>query len=374
MNGVKQWKAIFKKEMLELYRDKIAVLFLILPIIAFPIVSVAMSFVGNEKVSEIKYAVVYKTESDKTILANTLSKNAKYKFSQVDYIENENQLANGKIDFLITIDNENVDFIYLSSSFRSVSLATEIGDFVDKNYNAILTDSEKNGISVSLKDESGQNLSADSMVSIMIVPIMLIMMIFQSTTSLANNSFAGEKERKTLEMLLLSGVKRKYILFGKSTALMLVSVTNSAVCVGSCMLTYILNGSINNFKFMQSDKRYLSIVLLVLITLLMSAISVLISMTVSLVTSNVKNAQLINEILVSVPVLVAALVSFGIIKLKSIAVGFVPIINIIVSLMDVFYGEVLPLQLTISFIETVLLILLILMFDNYYINREKLLK
>ncbi len=370
---MKQLKAIFKKEMLELYRDKIALLFLIIPIIAFPIVSFAMSYVGNDSVSEVKFSVLYETQSDKDRLYSLLSENTKYKFSQIDYVKEENQLNNGEVDFIVIMKGNNINLVYCPSSFKSISLAAEIGDYVDKNYNKNLSNEDEYKYNVSITDENGKVLSVEKSMSIIIIPIMLVMIIFQSTTSLANNSFAGEKERKTLEMLLLSGIKRKYILFGKSAALMLVSVINAIVCLSSCLLTYILNGDINQFKFMQSDNRFASILLIAVITLLLSALSVLISMTVSLITSNVKNAQLINEILLSVPVLVMTLVSFGIIRISSIAVNFIPVLNLTISFSDIFYGNMSPLTTLISIAETIAFIVLILVFDNYYINREKLL-
>ena len=77
---MKQIHAIFKKELLELCRDKAAMFLLLLPMFAFPLYNVAMSYVKNDTISEVSFSIISENKNDATYLKRLLCENKKYKF------------------------------------------------------------------------------------------------------------------------------------------------------------------------------------------------------------------------------------------------------------------------------------------------------
>lgn len=131
-------------------------------------------------------------------------------------------------------------------------MTTKLGDSFRKFYNTLLNKSYEDIYQLNLKDENNNIANTSNSISNIFVPIVLAMLIFQNISSFANDIFAGEKVRKTLE-LLLSGVEKRAIYCGKSLTLLILSMINLIFSLGTYYISFDFTESgLQQFKFMQN--------------------------------------------------------------------------------------------------------------------------
>lgn len=367
--------SIAKKELIETFRDKATFIMFIIPLLIFPAFNIGLDYLSNKKNTEINVCIQYDSKEAYDIFTQFVSYNTDYKINLIESEKYENLLKSGDADFGININGKNFDIIYNSTSYESMSLATELGEKFQAFYNELLSSMDKDIYHLSLKDEKGNSVSPFSSITNIFIPVVFILLIFQNTSSFSNDIFAGEKERKTLELLLMSGVKRSSIYFGKSIALMVLSVISLSTSLTAALVTYIPDKE--NFvqiKIMQSEKIYQNIFIMLFSMIILSALSVFISLSISMISKNIKSAQLLNEIILIIPVGITALLSLGIINLDLAVWDYVPILNLIKCFHSAFLGKTILANFLISLIINIFFALTIIVRSIKYLNSESILK
>ena len=361
---------IVKKELLELFRDRSTFCVLLIPILIFPLFNFGIDYMNQNSKSEIRVCIQCDDFELYGSFTEYASLNDNYSINIIDSDDPTELLLNGDIDCIIRSVGHDLDFIYNSASYDSLSLTTKLGEGFQQFYNTVLCQAYDNVYSFNLKDENNNVSDTVTSISNIFLPILLIIFIFQNTSSFANDIFAGEKERQTLELLLLSNIKRTHIYFGKSLALLTVSVINLMLTLAS----FFISSEAKQFKFMQSEFPGLYILHIVSTMLFLSVIAVFLSLTVSILSNNMKNSQLLNELLLTIPVGLAVLLSFGIIKANTFAFNFIPILNLIISFCNAFAGKLNTANILISVIINLLFIAMLILVGVKHINTEKVLK
>lgn len=371
---MKKTLIIAKKELFEIFRDKQTLIILALPFFLFSMFNFGMSFINQQNVSDMKISITSNNTQAYKQLENYIKNENQYTIKQFDFDEPIQNLKNGDLDFIVKIDNNDVDIIFNSSSFNSISLATKFGERFQKfYYENINTDS--NQISrFNLKNEENNFVNIENSISKIFAPIVIILLIFQGISNFANDIFAGEKERKTLEMLLLSGTKRKYIYFGKLFALFIIEIINLLFVLSSYFVSYSFSKSgISQFGFMNNGNTVVNILVIICELFILSIYATLTSCTVSLVSKKVKNSQMINGILQAVPIGFVVLIMIGAINSSNVALKFLPVLNSIVCFNQAFSGDIHLTSIISSLIINFTFISLIIKFGLKYLKSEKIL-
>lgn len=125
-------------------------------------------------------------------------------------------------------DNARTDVLSgILEAYKDALLEERIGDLEQLE---VFTIDAYNEESVIQNDNKAQGKMFGS-----VIPYMITILLFAGAMSLGADSFAGEKERGTMAALLMTPIKRSYIVYGKLFALMILSGL-SALIYGGAMI------------------------------------------------------------------------------------------------------------------------------------------
>lgn len=260
-------KSIFKKEMMDLLRDKKTLIMMVLvPLLLYPLIMMVAMLVGTKiatSMEEAEYKVAIMCDSE----MNTIKEGEKEEYSDffnlyefINFIEdtedeyeyhlrvvNESSpkkmqelLLSEDIDAIINIHSVqgkiNFEVQYLSSVTNSNQASNMISNKLklyqqhleEKKLSSLGLDSETlmHPIEVKWSDQSNKEEKVGSILG-SILPFLLITSILMGAVYPAIDTTAGEKERGTLETLLTLPVKNDELILGKFFAVALVAVVSA---------------------------------------------------------------------------------------------------------------------------------------------------
>ncbi|MBQ6708662.1 MAG: ABC transporter permease [Clostridia bacterium] len=369
---MKEILIIFKKEILGILRDKSTLIILIIAVLVFPIFNMGINYLNRDGKSEVDLCIQYDSVEAYKVFMQYISEEVNYDFKVINSKYPEKLLKEGSIDCCVKLNEKDFNFIYNSSSLDSFSTTTKICENFQRFYNSKLSEEYEDAFQLQIKDENDNFTNMTNSMSKILVPIILVMIIFQNTSGFANDIFAGEKERKTLELLFLSGVNKKSVYFGKALALLSLSMINLIVCLISYFISNeFINSGIQQLDFSQGKSIISNILSLILIMIILSVIAVFLSLSISMISSGMKNAQILNEIVLSVPVGITVLMTTGILKNNAVF-RYVPIFNLITNLNNCFAGDTDWIGLIIMLITNSIVIGILLIASVKYMKTEKI--
>lgn len=260
---------IFKKEMLDIIRDRRSLLLsVLLPVILYPamiwIMGSSFSGIQSEAMSNTTVAVQGEAGLAEYFGSSVFLEQTGVKMEFPD--DPEAALRNGDVKILLRFDagaleslknGDPVNAVVLYDQSKSASSASlEFVMSVIDSYNR----SEQTrrlaeiGISlenltpihpaaVSLAQENGGTSSDAGMILSMMLPMLMVILLSVGGMSTAVDIFAGEKERRTFEPLLCTRAKRTDILSGKMGAVVVMSLVGALSSVGGMAIGYALNPS-----------------------------------------------------------------------------------------------------------------------------------
>lgn len=168
-----------------------------------------------------------------------------------------------------------------------------------------------------------------------IIPIMLVMTIFTSSIGLSVDMMAGEREKHSLEPLLLNPVPRETILLGKWLAAVLctaVVLVLTSVAIFFIVPTLPLEKLGLQYQVTVADLLQTTLVAIPLICL-----ATVIQLLVSIFAKSFKEAQSYISLLVMVPMILAYYVLFT--DLDRAWQSWVPILGSLTLMEGIFMGE-----------------------------------
>ncbi|WP_105168351.1 ABC transporter permease [Pseudoalteromonas sp. T1lg23B] len=258
---------VFKKELLELVRDKKTLFFVLaLPMLVFPVIMALVVFMSSQATLDAQqkvhtYYIVNEHHGENYAERVFYHKSFKkydgdQRFSSVE--ELKQAVRNGTIDVGIYLDSDpkkaliegkqanwqmvfndaqSINFIYE----RLRSLAHELSDNLrEQTLTALGVEKEKQKAIVQpilvskvdtadKRENMGEKLGA-------LIPYLLIPLVLMGASYPAIDLGAGEKERGTLETLLLTPVTRTQLVLGKFLTVLLSSLACATVTVLSMAL------------------------------------------------------------------------------------------------------------------------------------------
>lgn len=255
--------SLYKKEMLDVLRDKKTVLMMIVvPLLLYPLLFVVgLQFVNSitKDIDETTYRVAFDYEVEKELLQQFMDKDShskeEYSFELYEVEDCLSALGNGQIDVYIERIDEGEKpeyrIHYLSSVNNSVYASDKAAEVLNLYSRSITVsiieelglDADKvlQPINVIYADMSTKEESAGNMLGIML-PFMLIFSILLGTMYPAIDTTAGERERGTLETVLTLPITNRQLIVSKFLAV-------STIGLVSALLNIISMGCVGAYTF-----------------------------------------------------------------------------------------------------------------------------
>ncbi|MFC4699772.1 ABC transporter permease [Glaciecola siphonariae] len=396
---------IFKKEMLELLRDRKTLFFMVaLPIVVFPLLFGGAMYFASQAVSDaqtktLSYAIVGEQYAPDLVTQFKTVENLALEALPSDVVTEEQMKAaikEGTLDFIIQIpDNYSADIetsgqiifkIYLNDSELN-SVQDRLSDIIDE----VETTFQREAFARLGMNEDQQVTLLDPMViekvnvadkresvGAMIggmIPYILFLLCLQGAMLPAADIGAGEKERGTLETLLLSPVSRTDIVMGKFLTISTAGAVSALVTVLSMAIWGIVLSQGMAIDFVTEFMASIGIVDLMLVFLMLVPIVSMfaaILLSLSIYARSYKEAQGYMTPLVFVVIVPVILAALPGIELKG-AWAWVPLTNVALAIKELIKGTMDYVQLFAIFGSSVIIAGALIGFCVYWFKQEKVL-
>lgn len=397
---------IFKKEFKELLRDKKTIIFMILlPLLLFPaIFGVGIFFMSNaaEKAENeiLKYAIVGEAYAP-DIVESFAEASEKFELVSVDgAFEKESDYAtlikDETLDFVLVIP-ETFDADILASGQHKIALylndaglnkvygrVAEIIDvYMDEFQLAAFTElglneAQQEALLKPISIEK-QNVADDREVWGEriggFLPYFIFILCLQGAMAPAADLGAGEKERGTLETLLISPMDRYKLVLGKFFTVSAAGIITALITVSSMAIWGVVLSQGMAIEFVVEVMSMIGIVDFILIFLMLVpvvAVFAAILLSLSIYARSFKEAQSYMGSLIMVvifPVLIAMMPG---VELKGAWV-WVPLTNVALAMKELFKGTMDYFALFGIFTSTAVIAIGLIMFCIHWFNKEKVL-
>ncbi|SET32142.1 ABC transporter permease [Thalassotalea agarivorans] len=395
---------VYLKELLELVRDRKTLFFIIaLPLLIFPVIFGVMgAIVANVVIDEQKRVVEYAIVNEKQ--APEFAEKMFYHrdFTRVEMTFDTTQqmkdaIVNGQVELVIVISDDHkskldanakdVWHIYYNNASQINSIKQKINKvlapYQDKVRNARLEnlgitmlEYEQLDTPVALKtiDTADKRESVGEKIG-GIIPYLLIVLCLTGAMYPAIDIGAGEKERGTLETLLLTPISRLSLVLGKFLTIMTTAVLTAVITVLSLVLWGFIFGEILGLDTVKQVLATIGtgdLLLILLMLIPVSSIFAALLLAISIYARSYKEAQNYMgpmTILGFFPVMIAMLPG---IKLEGVW-SLVPITNVALAIKEILKGTIeAPIFIAI-FLSTFVFAMIAIAFCVQWFKKEAVL-
>ena len=230
---------VYRKELVEILRDRRTLMAIGLSALATPIVLSIISQVSTKTATQA-YTIGYSGQIPAGL--DVLLTSVGLKLEQVD---DPAAAAKQQVDLGIAFEPSQIDEYYdparQSAQIADTRLQTVLGQYDAAKAAAALQEKGVDpGILTPLKvvahPLSSPVKAAENAFLSFFLPYILITMILTGGFSAALDSTAGERERRTLESLLMTPAPRSRVLLGKIGAVTTISLVAAVVAIGSMLV------------------------------------------------------------------------------------------------------------------------------------------
>jgi sodium transport system permease protein len=392
---------VFKKEIKELLRDRKTLFFMIaLPLLIFPILIGVAGFVSKQAMDKaesqvLNYALVggqYAPE-----IVEDLEQPDKFKLVEISEDADFTTIIRDEtVDFVLVIP-ENYSSNVLENGQTNIKLYfNDAGlNLVYRRVNEIVKSQselfQQSAFSVLGLDETQQSALIEPIVLEKVntaddrenwgekiggmLPYVLFLLCLTGAMAPATDIGAGEKERGTLETLLISPIDRNKIVMGKFLTICFAGTMTALLTVGSMVIWGLVLSQGMAIKFVADFMAQIAMhdfLLIFLMLVPVVAIFAAVLLSISIYAKSFKEAQSYMgpmSILVVIPIMLALLPG---VELKG-AWAWVPITNVSLAMKELLKGTMDYYQLFAIFGSTVLIAGALFAFCVYWFNQEKVL-
>ncbi|WP_024612497.1 ABC transporter permease subunit [Pseudoalteromonas sp. TB64] len=396
---------VYKKEIKELLRDRKTLMFVVaLPIFIFPMIFGVLGY----------FMVQAQIEADQevhnySILGTDLAKDfsedifyhKNFKLSKVDNGSRDNLISavkNKDIDVGINIQRiklsgnqntykTNIEIIfnnssrisYISEKIRLIFVKyKEVVQRENLKFLGITKDNEQililSPVTIEEVDTADLRESFGEKIGVLL-PYLLIPLVLTGASYPAIDLGAGEKERGTLETLLLTPITRTQIVLGKFLTIFTASMTTSLITVGSMGLWIILAKWFVSIDYIIDAIRLIGINDLLLILILLMPLACIFSsivLAISIYSKSFKEAQNYMgplSMLVFVPLAISMMPNMEL----TLKTSIVPVLNVSIAIRELLKGTVDYNLVYLIVISTTGLALICLSFCVKWFKKEDVL-
>ena len=374
---------VFRKELSELLRDR-RTLFtnIILPVILYPLLFVGFSAIMSRQagVIEKKGATIAYTDSlnQRDVKSIAMRDSLLAKIKSLDYVtlipcpKTVQQLYEDKeIQAVLTIsDSLTSSGLNTYKVYVQHDASNERGQMVFSKIQTAIKDLEKEVVKqrlvadkidpeiLSLVDVNPRDTSSSQkkmgMYLGMMMPYLVILLLVTGASTVAADLVAGEKERHTLETLLVSSASRQEIVLGKYLTIITMSMIN--VVINLISLSFSVRYLVAQSGLETSGvKMPVSAFLILLVAMLpLATLFSAILLSISTFSRNMKEARTYEQPIMMVSMLLGMVSFIPSIEFSNL-LAMVPVINIALLFKAVMINEFTLAQLLITIFSTVLL-------------------
>ncbi len=398
--NLKKIIVIYKKEMLDLVRDRRTIITsFILPILLYPLLMIGFSSMMSRQEMKLEQQelVIYLNDT----IHNETSHELKESLSQIEKMQimdeavvyNENTylelLQEKSIQALINIEDSlslsgytiiNITCFYDETSEKSTMTYRKIRDNLRKLEEALISKRlEKikiNSEILNAVDIKKENIAPpEQMVGFLVgkfLPYLLIILTISGASVIASDLIAGEKERGTLETILVSAAKRNELVIGKYLTIITISIITVLLNLLSMYLSFRhifmqLGTNMGEFQLPLGNFALILLLMLPLITLFSAIL-----LSISTYSRNIKEAQsyqmplLFGAIMLS---MVSFLPGFEL----NLGFSLIPIVNFSLMMRDIMLNNYQLNYLFIIIGSTLVLDVITVYISIKLFNRENIL-
>ncbi|MBL4632093.1 MAG: ABC transporter permease [Paraglaciecola sp.] len=392
---------VFKKEMKELLRDRKTLFFVIaLPFLIFPLIAGIVGFVSKQAIDKaenqiLNYALVggqYAPE-----IVRNLQQPDKFNLIEIEVNDEYTSIIrNETVDFVLEIpENYSNDVLKngqaslklyfndagLNLVYRRVNeiIKSQSELFQQRAFSTLgLSEAQQNALiepillekvnTADNRENWGEKIGA-------MLPYVLFIICLMGATAPATDIGAGEKERGTLETLLISPIERNKIVMGKFLTICVAGAMTALITVASMVIWGLVLSQGMAIKVVADFMAQISMLDFLLIFLMLVpvvAIFASILLSLSIYAKSFKEAQSYMgpmSILVIIPIMLALLPG---VELKG-GWAWVPITNVSLAMKELVKGTMDYYQLFAIFGSTVVIAGALFAFCVYWFNQEKVL-
>ena len=395
---------VYSKELLELLRDKKTLFFIIaLPLLIFPVIFGMMGLVVanitmEEQQKVLRYAITNETEAPE--FSEALFYHRDFELIDIPLSDDEskrNAVMSGQVDVVIDIPKQHKNDIQALSQvkwrlfYNDSSQINFVRPKIEKVFRPFVENIQSelrtaNNLDQALftfltspialvventadeREDLGEKIGG-------LLPYLLIILCLTGAMYPAIDLGAGEKERGTLETLLLTPVSRISLVLGKFLTIMTTGILTALITVASLLFWGYLIGEVAEIDVVNRVISTigigdLSLILLMLVPV--SAIFAAILLAISIYARSFKEAQNYMgpvSLLGFVPVIVAMLPG---IKLNW-TWALVPITNVALAIKEIVKGTVDYNMLIVILLSTIVFAIMAIVFCARWFNRESVL-
>lgn len=368
---------VYRKELLEVLRDK-RTLFttLLLPVILYPLLIVGFNAIMTRQtgILEEQGATVAVQDS----VQNAISMKLISGLSQIENFTilpagaNSQELYIAKdIQSIVTIrDSVRADGLKTYHVYIQYDAANERGNLTYAKLSGNIAETQKEILAEEL-EQSGINPELMNIVDVrkrdtadsqkkmgmllgMFLPYIMIIMLLTGASVVAADLVAGEKERKTLETLLVAGVGRKEVVIGKYLTIISLGMLNLVVNLFSISfsLRYMLSQSGLDMSGASMPLKAIFILLAAMLPLATLFAAILLS--ISTFSRNMKEARTYEQPIMMVSMIMAMISFLPAIEMSNL-MALIPVVNIALLFKAVMINDYQISHLVITIVSTVIL-------------------
>lgn len=392
---------VFLKELKELLRDRKTLFFMVaLPIVVFPLLFGIATYFSSKAIEDAQTKTLTYSIVGQEYAPELVSKLGEADvFERVDMPTDSDIKAwvkDGKADFVLVIpENYTNDpltgtqvslSLYLNDSglnmvqrrlqeiVDSIADANQVTAFNALSLNeaqqkAILSPIEIEKINVADNRENwGEKIGG-------FVPYLVFILCLQGAMIPATDLGAGEKERGTLETLLISPIERYKLVLGKFFTIAFAGVTSAMVTVSSMAVWGLIVGQGMAIKIVVEIMGAISVldfILMFLMLIPVVAIFAAVLLSLSIYARSFKEAQGYMTPLVMVVIVPVVMAMLPGIDLKG-GWAWVPLTNVALAIKELIKGTMDYFALFAIFGSTAVIAGALLAFCIYWCNKEKVL-
>ena len=389
-------KTIYLKEIMDTVRDKRTLYVMILvPLILMPALMLLGPVLGEretKKTQETVYNVVVQGEENSKELVTFLKQSPKLKV--VNSSTPEEALKNGDVNLIVTIPKgfteeiqkekvAKVDLKYQGKNSVSDAAKMQVSEIINTyGKQVVATRLSQRGLSSEVLEPlqiNSSNIASQEEMGgaflAMILPMIIVLWSVVGGMYTAIDLGAGEKERGTLEALLVTPPSRKAVVMGKYLAILTVAMITIVLALTSMVLSlkFLMPMFIKGAESQKITLPMTTTAIILGIAFLVTGFLSALQLAISAFARSFKEAQNYITPLYLLAVLPASVLQFMPSFQPPEPMFYLPIINAVLEFKELFMGNIVGKHLGMVVSSNIVFIYLALRFVFKTFDKEKVL-
>ncbi len=378
--SIKKIIIVFRKELLDLFRDKRTIITsIVVPIILYPLMMIGFNSLMIRQTIKLQeqQVIIYVNDEADNIYSHQIIEEF-YEREQIQLYQSTNhyqELFNDRIiQAIVNIEHVAGDngYPYLDISITYNSVDENSQQAFSNVYRALqdiehdLIKGRLQGVKISediLKvfdvrdDDKASESQALGLILSKILPYFLILISISGCAVAAVDLVAGEKERKTLETILVSAALRTELVIGKYLAVITISLITIVLNLASIFFSFrhIMSQAAAEAVVIEIPVANILYIFILMFPMIIFFASLLLSL--STYSRNMKEGYSYTQPIMIVAMLFSLISTLPAIE-NSFMLSLIPIINVSLNIRDILIGDINYYLFMTTFISTLVLVVL----------------